>query len=94
MTKILLLSYNANNRHVVITIYIIWNETICHFMLPQYNASFAPFLVKQNQNLISIIQWARVVGEIVARDIAGRDDRRDRGERSTLFSRAHLKLRL
>lgn len=34
------------------------------------------------------------MGEIVARDIAGRNDRRDRGERSTLFSRAHLKLRL
>lgn len=34
------------------------------------------------------------VREIVARDVAGRDDRRDRGERSTLFSRAHLKLRL
>lgn len=34
------------------------------------------------------------MGEIVTRDVAGRDDRCDRGERSTLFSRTHLKLRL
>lgn len=53
------------------------------------------FVAKNRRKVpVWIIQWTRVVGEIVARDVADRDDRRDRGERSTLFSRAHLKLRL
>lgn len=35
-----------------------------------------------------------MAGEIITGDITGRDDRFSRGERSTLFSRTHLKPRL